>query len=306
VKAISEQSLFSKIGLLAIILAIFVLPASSADLSVGITKCGFIDKEFKFRGTSLQQAACLLRRVMEFGHIVTQPATLPVFLRANIGKPVAHDRNQLRAYLSSLSLDEEAVGGSLDAKLSRANNNDSEAPEARYFVIHDTSTELKEQTTFPSDMDTADNWNDLSRYARPEADAHFYINRRGEGLVAHDLSVPCFAIRLERDDQTGGLALGLFIHVELEQLRLKDPAHPDGYFSKAPQPGFTNQQYEKLALMYLVASTRAGRYLVPGFHGAIDEDISGSHDDPQNFDLGNFDKVLMTTSRKILRTSGGT
>jgi hypothetical protein len=98
----------------------------------------------------------------------------------------------------------------------------------------------------------------------------------------------------------------LFIHVELEQLRLKDPAHPDGYFSKAPQPGFTNQQYEKLALMYLVASTRAGRYLVPGFHGAIDEDISGSHDDPQNFDLGNFDKVLMTTSRKILRTSGGT
>lgn len=100
--------------------------------------------------------------------------------------------------------------------------------------------------------------------------------------------------------------MGLFIHVELEQLRLKDPAHPDGYFSKAPQPGFTNQQYEKLALMYLVASTRAGRYLVPGFHGAIDEDISGSHDDPQNFDLGNFDKVLMTTSRKILRTSGGT
>ena len=60
----------------------------------------------------------------------------------------------------------------------------------------------------------------------------------------------------------------------------------------APNPGFTQEQYDRLALLYVVASSRAGVWMIPAFHAAIDEDISDAHDDPQNFDLANFDTSL--------------
>jgi hypothetical protein len=33
---------------------------------------------------------------------------------------------------------------------------------------------------------------------------------------------------------------------------------------------------------------RSGRWLIPAFHVAIDSDIRGGHDDPQNFDVDAF------------------
>jgi hypothetical protein len=288
-----------------LILSLSAASAAPPDLSVGIAKCGFIANEYKFRGTDLQQAACLLRRVKQFGNVEARPVRLPPFLRNKIGKPVDHSRSQMRAHLRSLRIDEQSVGGSLERGLSHARDNDFSAPTARYFVIHDTSTELKDRRTFPPDMNTDDSWNDLSRDGGSNARAHFFVNRRGESIVGHDLSVPWRAVRVEKDEVTGGLAKGLFIHVELKQHRLKDPRYPNGYFSKAPRPGFTDAQYGKLALLYLVTATRAGRYLVPGFHGAIDEGISDAHDDPQNFDLNKFDNVLGSTSRKITRLPSG-
>jgi hypothetical protein len=284
-----------------LILSLSAASAASPDLSIGIAKCGLIANEYKFRGTDLQQAACLLRRVRQFGNVESKPVVLPTFLRTKIGRAVDHSRSQMRDHLRSLRIDEASVGGSLDQELSHARDNDLTAPSARYFVIHDTSTELKGRTAFPPDMNTADSWNDLNRDSGPDALAHFFVNRRGESIVGHDLSVPWRAVRVEKDENTGGLAQGLFVHVELKQHRLKDPRHPNGYFSKAPQPGFTDAQYGKLALLYLVTATRSGRYLVPGFHAAIDEGISGAHDDPQNFDLRRFDNALSSTSRKIRR-----
>jgi hypothetical protein len=300
-KTIWRQANHSIVSSGILFLSLSTASVASPDLSVGVAKCGFIANEYRFRGTDLQQAACLLRRVKQFGNVEARPVALPPFLRNKIGRGVDHSRSQMRSHLTSLGINEESVGGSLDRELSRARDNDLSAPAARYFVIHDTSTELKSRTTFPPDMDTADSWNDLSGHGGSNARAHFFVDRRGESIVGHDLSVPWRAVRVERDENTGGLAKGLFIHVELKQHRLKDPRYPRGYFSKAPQPGFTEAQYGKLALLYLVTATRAGRYLVPGFHGAIDEGISGSHDDPQNFDLKKFDNVLSSTSRKIRR-----
>jgi hypothetical protein len=60
----------------------------------------------------------------------------------------------------------------------------------------------------------------------------------------------------------------------------------------APDPGFTSAQYDRLALLYVVASVRAGEWLVPAFHAVLDGDIRGGHDDPQNFDLGAFAAAL--------------
>ena len=57
---------------------------------------------------------------------------------------------------------------------------------------------------------------------------------------------------------------------------------------QAPVPGFTPAQYDALALVYVVASVRAGRWLIPAFHAVIDEGIRNKHDDPQNFELQAF------------------
>src|SRR5258707_1635331 len=64
-------------------------------------------------------------------------------------------------------------------------------------------------------------------------------------------------------------------------------------------PGFTQAQYQKLALLYAMASARAGTWLIPAFHAAIDEGLSDAHDDPQNFDMDMFVSA-MTTLRMSL------
>ena len=62
----------------------------------------------------------------------------------------------------------------------------------------------------------------------------------------------------------------------------------------APDPGFTPEQYGKLALQYVIASIRRGNWMVPAFHCVLDLHI-GTHDDPQNFDLAAWDAALQTT-----------
>ena len=47
-------------------------------------------------------------------------------------------------------------------------------------------------------------------------------------------------------------------------------------------------QYDRLELIYVIASVRSGRWLIPAFHVAIDFGIRGGHDDPQNFDIAAF------------------
>ena len=46
--------------------------------------------------------------------------------------------------------------------------------------------------------------------------------------------------------------------------------------AQAPTPGFTAAQYDGLALLYVIASVRAGAWLVPAFHAPIDADIRGA------------------------------
>jgi hypothetical protein len=76
-----------------------------------------------------------------------------------------------------------------------------------------------------------------------------------------------------------------FIHVENIQPRIK----PAGSWAHvAPEPGFSEKQLESLALVYVAASVRAKRWLIPAFHFNIDSDLFSSvdvHDDPQAFDL---------------------
>ncbi len=68
-----------------------------------------------------------------------------------------------------------------------------------------------------------------------------------------------------------------------------------------PNPPFTLPQYERLALLYAVASVRAGAWIIPTFHAALDGGIRGGHDDPLGFDLAAFDRSL---TRLVERVNG--
>ena len=231
-------------------------------------------------------ASCARSRIL--GNVDSTPAILPTNLAGFVGQPVGFTKSKLRQAISVLGLTEAGLGGSLDDPLAHGDSNNPHAPEARYFVIHDTSSPNFGNEQFPDDIDTSDEVNRLDGFkSASNAKAHIFLNRRGEIYVGHDFKVPWRATKLEL--KIGTLARGMFIHIENVQPRRKHPNQPDG---NAPTPGFSTLQYDRLALLYVMASTRAGTGLIPAFHAAIDQGLSDGHDDPQNFSLDDFDAAL--------------
>jgi hypothetical protein len=109
--------------------------------------------------------------------------------------------------------------------------------------------------------------------------------------VGHEFDVPWRATKLELDG-VGVSSRGLFLHIELVQPRRRDPDGGRRNDAIAPLPGFSRAQYDKLALLYAAASRRAGNWLIPAFHAVLDKGFSGAHDDPQNFDINEFDASI--------------
>lgn len=248
--------------------------------------CVFNDSLLSFAGSPLDQATCLLRPVQMYAKLGEQREGLPAPLDTLIGKKVRIDKSALKQYLADHHIDEADIGGSISAPLSRANNNDSQAPFARYLIIHDTSTPNLLDKPFPAQMNEATwNHNNLSRWDQgSKAKAHVFINRVGKSLTAVNFSTPWRATKFELQH----LKLkgkGLFLHVELVQTRRSDPEGRPNNDAIAPEPGFTDAQLERLALVYLAASVRRGDWLIPAFHAVLDAGLSDAHDDPQHFDL---------------------
>lgn len=261
----------------------------------GPERCAFDVARLSFAGSALEQARCLLSPVRIHGEIGPPHRRLGPFLEAHIGKRVRIDRERLRVLLEAEGL--HPLAASVRTPLSRARNNDPQAPFARYFVIHDTSLEL-ELAEFPSNVSRLANglgWT----YPDGTQVAHTFTNRRGEILFSHDYAIPWRATKRERDTITGGHAKGLFLHNELNQIRLNEPSGPPGNHSRAPVPGFTAAQYDRLALLYILASVRGGRWLIPGFHALIDSGIPDAHDDPQNFELAAWEAALVRRTAQL-------
>ena len=255
-----------------------------------IGPCGFDVETLQFAGDAPTQARCLMRPVAPGGVLAPQPALLPDSLAALIGQPVGELKSSLRRYLVAKHVGDAAIGGSLDAPLSRARDDDPAAPMARYFVLHDTSVPwLGDAAAFPPDDSPA--LNDLARFAGPDAVAHMFVNRNGETLLGHDFRTPWRATQLEVR-RIGVAARGLFLHTEFAQPRRRDPAGPAGNDRIAPLPGFTDAQYAQMALLYAAASARRGDWLIPAFHAALDEGNVGAHDDPQHFEIVRFAQAL--------------
>jgi hypothetical protein len=175
-------------------------------------------------------------------------------------------------------------------KIAFARDGDPQSRPATYFVIHDTSSPNYGNSSWPRNLDVDAKLNNLNRYvcANDIERAHVFINRGGAILLAHDFSVPWRATKFEMATNFDGALKGLFLHVELVQPRRRHPRYGRGNDFLAPDPGFSRAQYDALALVYAVASVRAGFWLIPAFHSVLDEGISNKHDDPQNFALADF------------------
>jgi hypothetical protein len=252
--------------------------------------CEFDPAALSFAGEPERQARCLLNPVGPVGRLGPPLKELPAALAARVGKTSElPDAAVVRSWLAARGLG-EPLGVSLDRPVARARDGDPAARSATYFVIHDTSAPNYGALPWPRNLDDDPKINNLNRYrcANEIERAHVFINRGGAILLAHDFAVPWRATKFEMATNFDGALKGLFLHIELIQPRKRDPRYGRRNDFLAPLPGFSEAQYAALAVVYLVASVRAGFWMIPAFHSVIDEGIRDKHDDPQNFALQAF------------------
>jgi hypothetical protein len=253
-------------------------------------------------GTPIEEAKSLLRPCLPHGNYVPRPKSqsdygkpldkLPEFLNKHVGTAIEITLLQFRKYLDSIGVSETQLGGPLDSDL----------PKARYLVIHDTSYKLGNHIqTFPDSINTIAYVHNQIRVLKTKKDAHVFISRVGDSSTGHDFSQPFSATKYTNvgNSPPAKELKAKFCHVEMIQPRLGD----HGSDWKAPDPGFTFEQLDRLALVYIAASFRHGEWLIPAYHHNVDMGFD-AHDDPQNFDLEDWSKRIDNTVDLILRGPG--
>jgi hypothetical protein len=249
--------------------------------------CGFDPETLSFAGTPAEQAMCLMRGMDATRNLAPPLTSLPTALTSRVGQTSGlPSREVLSTYLSKQNLEWD-FAAHLWQSDSHARDNNPDAPAARYFVIHDTSGPNFRHRSFPSDMDSTAGFNNLVNYVCADGwgKAHVVVNRAGKMLLDHEFGIPWRETKFEQAADFGGTLKGLFLHIEMIQPR-RSGAH--GGDSGSPDPAFTQAQYDRLALLYTIASVRAERWFIPAFHAALDSKIRNGHDDPLNFDIGSF------------------
>lgn len=265
-----------------------------ADARAGL--CGFDVVQRRFAGSPSEQARCLLRQV-KLGAQIGEP-TAPASLTSRAGTMLSFNRNAVEAYATQKGVALADLGLVGVEPLS-----------VEYFVIHDTSTpncsegvsaSCPVQGQFPVDRDQ-ETWRINRTFGghKPVGSvkpiAHAWTNRVGASIVETKFETHISHLKFDYCHNASAKR-GLFLGVENIQPRIGKPAIPaPGKKANdlvAPTPGFTEAQYRRLALLYAAASVRRGHWLVPAFHAVIDAKYRDGHDDPQNFDIVQFDKVL--------------
>ncbi|MGE0742361.1 MAG: hypothetical protein AB7O98_13550 [Hyphomonadaceae bacterium] len=275
-----------------ILWAALSVTATAQTLTAPIGPCEFSPAALAFRGDAREQARCLLRPYGRWAELHGELATLPPTLDSVVGRPFALDRVAVSRALVEGGVPSDIAG---DAQTQVSFGGPERSIRARYLVLHDTSTPDLGAAPFPDNLDDDEGVNSFHAYRRRNAVAHAFVNRRGEIYVAQDFAGPLRATKLERAEYGGRYARGLFLHLELVQPRRygdDDPGgRPDNH-GIAPDVGFSAQQYRRAAQLYVLASARAGEWLIPGLHANVDRWIPDAHDDPQNFSLDAFDAAL--------------
>lgn len=270
--------------IVASILAALALSTPAAAEAIG--ECRFDRDTLTFAGTPVEQATCLLRKVRLLGEKEPQP--LPQVIRALLEGGEAPSAAQKAAAIARFPEPYRAYATEYgDRPISQT---EAGLP-ALYFVIHDTSEPFYGTERFPRRLDTDLRINSFASYMDttygPAPVAHIFLSRYGQIWAGHEFSEPWRATKLE-SRVVGPTARGRFVHVETVQPRRYLPGYADRGHTYGPIPGFSDAQYRQLAALYVYASARAGHWLIPAFHATVDAGIPDAHDDPQNFELGQF------------------
>jgi hypothetical protein len=232
-----------------------------------------------------------MRGMDETRNLGAQMAMMPAPLADRVGNEAGlPTREALSTYLSKLDLEWD-FAQYLWLPVSHANDNDPTAPMARYFVIHDTSGPNFGHHAFPEEVGNGNSKiNSLNKFRCSDGwgKAHVVINRSGDMLLNHELEIPWRETKFEQAANFSGALKGLFLHVELIQPRRAASGHGRHNDAQSPNPAFTPAQYDRLALLYVIASVRSQHWLIPAYHASLDADIPNGHDDPLNFDPESF------------------
>jgi hypothetical protein len=292
-------------SLLVLLLALASEPVAAPAPEPVDRACNFNPDTLTFEvGDARAQARCLLRHVNK-GGVLSDEQPLPPTLDRLVGTTALPSAEKLSRYImahrwSPLQRpDWYEVAAMLGRPVARAWDNRADAPQARYFVIHDTSEPYLEDAPFPRRLNADPAINDLAMYFDKDPVAHFFVNRKGEIALGHDFAIAWRATKRERSADRR--FKGLFLHIEMVQPRRQDKGLPRND-TIAPDPGFTDAQYDTLALLYTVASVRAHVWMIPGFHSDVDAGIEAKHDDPQHFDLKKLDRALARLLRNVARS----
>lgn len=263
--------------------------------------CSFDPQAMRFAGEPVEQAMCLMRGMDSTRNLAPTLDRLPPALASRIGQTVGlPPRELLTMYLFKQDVESD-FAAYLWQPVSHAKDNDPDAAAAEYFVIHDTSGPNYGRRAFPDNINVTSEINNLNNFKCSDGwgRAHVVVNRSGEMLVNHDFGIPWRATKFERAANFVGALKGLFVHVELIQPRRAASGRGRHNDAQTPTPAFTGVQYDRLALLYTIASVRAERWLIPAFHAAIDADIPNGHDDPLNFDIESFADSLQRLLDKL-------
>ena len=175
--------------------------------------CAFDPETLSFAGTPVQQAMCLMRGMDATRNLGPPLQSLPPGLPAASAKRPACPRARRWRTSSPSKTSNADFAAHLSEPVSRAHDNDPDAPMARYFVIHDTSGPNYGHRAFPDDIndDTA-HLNNLKNFVCADGwgKAHVFVNRVGDMLVTHDFAIPWRETKFEQAAEFGGALQGFF------------------------------------------------------------------------------------------------
>ncbi len=266
--------------------AFAVLALATPARAEEIGECRFDRETLSFAGTPLEQATCLLRKVEQGG--VRRPQALPAVIARLMTDGGAPSPAMMDAALATFP--EPSRAYAVEHAHDPVSQTEAGLPLA-YFVIHDTSTPFYHSEPFPKRLESDLLVNSFEPYIVDQPVAHIFLNRVGQIWAGHDFVEPWRATKLE-SYLIGPAARGRFTHIETVQPRRFMPGTNSLDNTYGPEPGFSEAQYKMLAALYVYASARTGKWLIPAQHNTVDAGIPDAHDDPQNFELERFGDEL--------------
>jgi hypothetical protein len=281
-----KKSIFLSFSGFFLTFSLCLAPSKPADSAVTIPQPSGVNPDLP----AVDQARMLLRKVLLTGRVSSELPYLDAEFSKRVGQKCSITRDQLRVYLEKNHISEWEIGGNIDLPVSSVADTSNGRNYAKYMVIHDTSYPRYE-TNFPKNInDDSWEWNRLNRWVGNVT--HIFVNRIGDSKTITPFNEGMIGTKLERFVMGETAARGLYLHIELIQPRKTVKGYGRHNDAGSPDIGFTDAQYQRLALLYTTAAVRKGEYLIPGFHACVDSGIKFAHDDPQNFDLPRFFSFL--------------